>query len=109
VALDSPLDELRDDLDRARNGGATVSARFQHLMMDALRERGEHSEEKALSPRQASIIKLVADGVSTAEIADMLSISPLTVKSHYSGINEKLGVSSKAAAVAEAFRRGILS
>ena len=37
------------------------------------------------------------------------AISPLTVKAHHVGINRTLGVSSKAAAVAQAFRRGILS
>ena len=109
VALDSPLEELRQDLDRARSGGPTVSARFEHVLMDEIRERGGSSEQRTLTPRQATIIKLVADGHPTQKIAEVLSISPLTVKSHYSGINRTLGVSSKAAAVAEAFRRGILA
>jgi len=109
VALDGPLDELKRDLERARSGDMTVSARFEHLLVDELRERGERSDQKDLTPQQAIIVELIADGLSTAEIADKLTISPLTVKAHYAGINRTLGVSSKAAAVAHAFRRGILS
>lgn len=109
LAFDSPLAELRDDLERTRSEPTTVSARFEHLVMDELRTRGEHADDRQLTPRQATVIAMVADGLSTAEIAERLSLSPLTVKAHYAGINEALDVSSKAAAVAAAFRRGLLS
>lgn len=108
LALDSSLGDLQRDLARTRWEATTVSARFEHLVIEELRERGVHADDKALTPRQATIIGLVADGLSTSQIAEQLSLSPLTVKAHYAGINENLGVSSKAAAVAAAFRRGIL-
>ena len=54
------------------------------------------------------MLRLVADGQSAPEIAAALYIEPSTVKSHLQNIYEKLGVSERAAAVAEGMRRGLL-
>ena len=50
----------------------------------------------------------MADGQSAPDIATQLYIEPSTVKSHLQNIYEKLGVSERAAAVAEGMRRGLL-
>ena len=54
------------------------------------------------------MLTLIADGASAPEIGRRLHLSTGTVKTHLQGLYEKLGVSDRAAAVAEAMRRGIL-
>jgi DNA-binding CsgD family transcriptional regulator/tetratricopeptide (TPR) repeat protein len=62
----------------------------------------------ALSPRERQVLRLLAEGHSDAEIAAALYISPHTVHTHVKRILAKLGVSSRAAAVATAFRHGMV-
>lgn len=52
-----------------------------------------------LTPRQWEVINLMADRLSTAEIAERLLVSPVTVRRHVSAILEKLGVPDREAAV----------
>ena len=61
-----------------------------------------------LTPREREVLSLIAAGASAPEIARRLHLSTGTVKAHQQGLYEKLGVSDRAAAVAEAMRRGIL-
>lgn len=62
----------------------------------------------ALSPRERQILELTAAGLSAPEIGRRLYLSPATVKSHLQNLYVKLGVSDRAAAVAEAMRRGLI-
>jgi DNA-binding NarL/FixJ family response regulator len=57
-----------------------------------------------LTPREREILNLLSDGISTADIARSLSISPMTVQSHVKNILSKLGVHSKVDAVRLAWR-----
>lgn len=61
-----------------------------------------------LSPREAEIIKLIADGLSVPDIAAQLHLAPTTVRTHVQNLYGKLGVSDRAAAVAEAMRRRLV-
>ena len=61
-----------------------------------------------LSPREREVLKLIASGRSIPAIAQELYLAPSTVKTHVQRLYEKLGVSDRAAAVAEAMRRRIL-
>ncbi len=51
-----------------------------------------------LTAREAEVLRLLAQGLTDAQIAEMLVISPRTVNSHLTSIYSKLGVSSRAAA-----------
>jgi DNA-binding CsgD family transcriptional regulator len=62
----------------------------------------------ALSPREGQVLRLLAEGHSDAEMAAALFISPHTVHTHVKRILAKLGVGSRAAAVATAFRHGMV-
>jgi two-component system, NarL family, nitrate/nitrite response regulator NarL len=61
-----------------------------------------------LTPREREVLTLIAAGASAPDIGRRLHLSTGTVKAHQQGLYEKLGVSDRAAAVAEAMRRGIL-
>jgi PAS domain S-box-containing protein len=62
-----------------------------------------------LTRRETEVIALVADGNSAPAIGAQLHLSPATVKTHLASIYHKLGVRDRAAAVATAMRRGIIS
>jgi two-component system, NarL family, nitrate/nitrite response regulator NarL len=62
----------------------------------------------ALTDRESEILRLIADGKSFPEIARELYLGVTTVKTHVQHVYEKLGVSDRAAAVAEAFRKHLI-
>jgi DNA-binding CsgD family transcriptional regulator len=61
-----------------------------------------------LSPREVEVLRLVAQGLSYADVGDRLFISPRTVARHLQSIYTKLGVDSRAAAAAFAFEHGLV-
>jgi two-component system nitrate/nitrite response regulator NarL len=61
-----------------------------------------------LTPREREILELTAEGFLAPDIGRRLYLSPATVKTHLQRLYGKLGVSDRAAAVAEAMRRGLL-
>jgi DNA-binding CsgD family transcriptional regulator len=58
--------------------------------------------------RELEVLALVADGLSTREIAKQLWITEETVKTHIRRLHDRLGARTRAHAVAIAFRKGIL-
>jgi len=64
--------------------------------------------ETVLTNREREILALLADGLGNKQIAARLGISPNTVKTHLELLFEKLGVSSRAEAVATGVKRGLL-
>jgi two-component system nitrate/nitrite response regulator NarL len=62
----------------------------------------------ALTERESQILRLIAKGKSLPDIAGELFLGVTTVKTHVQHLYEKLGVSDRAAAVAEAMRRGLM-
>ncbi len=63
----------------------------------------------SLSPREFEIFRLLAQGKSPAECAELLSLSPKTISNHQTLIKEKLGVSTTAALVHLALRHAVIS
>jgi two-component system, NarL family, nitrate/nitrite response regulator NarL len=61
-----------------------------------------------LTVREREVLGLVAEGYSSREIGARLFVSEATVKTHLGKLYDKLGVSSRAAAVAEAMKRGLV-
>jgi DNA-binding NarL/FixJ family response regulator len=63
--------------------------------------------ETPLTPRETEILAMLASGYPQKAIADQLVLSPKTVSTHIQRVLTKLGVHSRAQAVAEAYRRGL--
>jgi ATP/maltotriose-dependent transcriptional regulator MalT len=65
--------------------------------------------QEALSERELEVLVLISQGLNNREAAARLFISEATVKTHLVHIYNKLGVNDRAAAVATAFERGLLT
>lgn len=81
------------------------------LVADYLRraEAGETRESyDGLTTRQREVLRLIAEGLTTPEIARRLYLSPHTVESHRENIMSRLGLRSKAELIKYAIRRGII-
>lgn len=90
--------------------GRTVMASVaQDIIADELRVRESRESRPSLTSREVEILRLASEGNSSQQIAAHLHISLATVKTHLQHIYEKLGVSDRAAAVAQALRNGVLS
>ena len=102
---DAPREDLIRAVQAAHRGESTLSPAVASRLVG--RVRG--SVASALSPRELEIIKIIADGANNREAAAKLFISEATIKTHLLHIFEKLGVRDRAAAVAEAYRRRLIS
>jgi DNA-binding NarL/FixJ family response regulator len=99
-------------LRRALAGELVLPAVHLPNLVDRLRTTRELSDTERLSSltgREREILRLLADGGATTEIATALGISPMTVQSHVKNILSKLGVHSKVEAVTLAWRTGLAS
>jgi len=74
----------------------------------ATRTAGKASESNGLTVREREVLTLMADGGSNRAIAEHLGLSSKTVNRHAENIFDKLGVSSRAAAVATALKTGLI-
>ena len=93
----------------AGDAASVVRALRTRLAVESEPERPtQEPAEVLLSGREREVLKLVANGLSDREIAEQLSVSPHTVHRHVANIRHKLGRGSRAAAVAEAARLGLL-
>jgi DNA-binding CsgD family transcriptional regulator len=77
-----------------------IRPHLHHAYLDAERRRAQSSP---LTPRQADLLRLVADGHTNAQVARRLGLSEATVRTHLENIYGRLQVSSRTAAVLRAF------
>jgi len=103
----STLAEICDAVAAVARGHAVLAPQVQAGLVAEVQTRSSPSGP-LISPRESQVLRMIADGHSAPEIASRLFISPSTVKTHTKALFEKLGVSDRAAAVAEAMRRGLL-
>jgi DNA-binding NarL/FixJ family response regulator len=68
----------------------------------------EHTPRIGLTPRELEVLRLVADGLSNAEVAERIGRTEGTVKVHLKNILQKLDVKDRTEAVTTALRRGFI-
>jgi RNA polymerase sigma factor (sigma-70 family) len=89
--------------------GPTVTQRLLERFTEPEPERDATAELPAsLTEREREILRLVAAGLSNAEIAERLVVSETTVKTHVSNLLRKLGVRDRVQAVVLAYEAGIV-
>jgi two-component system, NarL family, nitrate/nitrite response regulator NarL len=99
---------ILDAISAAARGDTVIDAALQAGVFDQIRLRGTDEDRPILTAREKEVLTLMAEGLSGPQIADRLIVALPTVKTHQARLYEKLGVSERAAAVAEAMRRGLL-
>ncbi|MFB9238924.1 response regulator [Plantactinospora siamensis] len=102
---DTPRDDLVRAVRSAARGESVLSPSVAGRLMGRLRAPAQ----EPLSPRELEVLTLIARGRSNREAAADLFISEATVKTHLLHAYGKLGVNDRAAAVAVAFQRGLLT
>ena len=85
-----------------------VHAGQKRIPPDIAAQMAEHATDDALSSREIDVLRLIAAGNSNKLIADQLSISEATVKSHVTNILSKLGANDRTHAVTIGLKRGII-
>jgi DNA-binding NarL/FixJ family response regulator len=102
---DAPREELIRAVRAAFKGESVLSPAVARRLMSQVRR----PPPEALSRRELKVLQLIADGATNREAAARLFVSEATIKTHLLHIYDKLGVRDRAAAVGEAYRRGLLS
>ncbi|MBQ1011427.1 response regulator transcription factor [Micromonospora sp. M51] len=102
---DTPREELVRAVRAAARGDSVLAPSVAGRLMGRLRA----PVEEPLSQRELEVLTMVARGASNREAAARLFISEATVKTHLLHVYAKLGVNDRAAAVATAYDRGLLT
>jgi DNA-binding NarL/FixJ family response regulator len=111
VLKDAGVGELELALKSVSQGEAYLSpAVSKHVISNYVRRAGgEASPHSHLTPRQREILQLLAQGLSTKEIATRLVISIKTVETHRAQIMERLGIHDVPGLVRYAIRTGLVT
>jgi DNA-binding NarL/FixJ family response regulator len=96
------------ELDAARRVFEQLGAAPALARVAALSGTPRQDAPGGLTPREVEVLRLVATGATNREVADRLIISEKTVARHVSNIFTRLGVGSRAAATAYAFRHELV-
>jgi DNA-binding NarL/FixJ family response regulator len=126
LTKDAGAAEIRQALERVRNGHAVIDPAVQRHLVDAIAASGpdgplvpagktEQGTQVAsaaalpdgLTPREAEVLGLMAAGLTNAEIAARLVVSEATVKSHINHLLPKIAARDRAQAVTYAYRHGL--
>jgi two-component system response regulator NreC len=104
VSKDLADEELPEAIRRAAHGEHYVSPRISLPLENAIRAIAEDK----LTGREIEVLRLIALGHTSVEIAQKLGLSPRTVETHRARILRKLCLTTRAELVAYALRRGLL-
>jgi DNA-binding NarL/FixJ family response regulator len=108
-------ESLREVVDRTRWREALPADpthrlldQLERVSHDLLRPKGNDPVDEVVAPRERDLLRLLADGHDTAEIAKALAYSERTVKSIIQGVLTRLDLRNRAHAVAYATRAGLI-
>ena len=111
LVKDCSIDEIAETI---RQAADDVHARSHPRWPPRCSTRSAASTSRAGEPdavvtqREVEVLQLIADGCSTAEVAEQLYISQKTVKNHLASIYQKLDARDRTQAVLQAVRMGIV-
>jgi DNA-binding NarL/FixJ family response regulator len=128
LTKDAGAAEIQQALQQVVNGQAVIDPAVQHHLVEAIAvapaPAGPGDAPPAagpagpppggripdgLTPREAEVLGLIAEGLSNAEIASRLVVSEATVKTHINHLLAKIGARDRAQAVGYAYQHGIAS
>jgi DNA-binding NarL/FixJ family response regulator len=107
LTKDAGAEEIRAAMEAVARGEAALDPAVQHHVVAALSTPAAAPLPDDLTPREAEVLGLIAEGLTNAEIAERLVVSAATVKSHVNHIFSKIGARDRAQAVVYAYANGI--
>jgi DNA-binding NarL/FixJ family response regulator len=115
LTKDATNEQIREALRAAVRGEASIDPAVQHHLVGAIartaplewRPPDQSRLPDDLTPREVEVLALIAEGLSNVEIAERLTVSEATVKSHVNHLYFKTGARDRAQAVAYAYRNGL--
>ena len=110
LVKDCTTDDIVSMLGAVADGEAALSPDLASSMLAEAHgsDAGASTAERLLTQREEEVLKLIADGAATPEVAAALYISTKTVRHHLSSIYEKLDSRDRTQAVIRAVRMGII-
>ncbi|MCX6004237.1 MAG: response regulator transcription factor [Chloroflexi bacterium] len=106
---DAPREELFKAIRAVSKGESLIQPVVASKVLDRLFELSKKTPaSETLSEREIEVLRLMAKGFSNKDIADQLSITQSTVKTHITSIFQKLDVTTRTEAVTNALRKGII-
>jgi DNA-binding NarL/FixJ family response regulator len=106
---DAPRDELFKAIRAVYRGESLIQPVVASRVLDKLAELSKKNPgAETLSEREIEVLRLMAKGDSNSNIAELLSITQSTVKTHITSIFQKLNVTTRTEAVTTALKRGII-
>ena len=109
LVKDCKTDDIVAMLDAVAKGEAALSPDLASSMLaEAQGDAAASTPERLLTHREEEVLKLIAEGAATTEVAAALFISTKTVRHHLSSIYEKLDSRDRTQAVIRAVRMGII-
>jgi two-component system nitrate/nitrite response regulator NarL len=108
LSKEAETEEIVTAILAAARGETILGPEVQTGLAEQIRFREENEARPRLSDREHEVLRLIAQGLSAPEIGARIHLSTATVKTHLQHLYEKLGVSERAAAVAEGMRRGLV-
>ena len=117
LTKDASSEDIRRAILTVAAGEAALDPSVQHHVVDALSGKREQPVDPGategsslpddLTPREVEVLALIAEGLTNAEIAERLFVSPTTVKSHINHLFTKASLRDRTQAVNYAYRTGI--
>jgi DNA-binding NarL/FixJ family response regulator len=115
LTKDATNQQIAAALRAAKRGESAIDPAVQHHLVKAIARTAplrwtppdQTQLPDGLTPREATVLMLIAEGLSNVEIAERLTVTETTVKSHINHLYGKTGVRDRAQAVGYAYQHGL--
>ena len=109
LVKDCTIDEVVRTIEQAASGETALSPELAGAMLaEAVKPLAGVAPDSIISKREEEVLQLIAEGLSTTEVATRLYISVKTVKNHLASVYQKLDSRDRTQAVVRAVRMGII-
>ena len=111
VHKNASAEDLCSAIDAVRTGESYLSPTVTQQVVDAIARPGDRASSavSALTQREREVLKLIADGLSSKEIASKLGVSLKTIESHRANLMDKLDIHKVSGLVRFAVRAGLVA